>query len=53
MRLSAAPGNYQIQVSSNLMDWVVLTNVAKTTGQITIADPSNGFARRFYKATAN
>jgi hypothetical protein len=53
MRLSADPGNYQIHVSSDLVNWVVLTNVANTTGQITITDPGTGFTRRFYKATAN
>jgi hypothetical protein len=53
MRLQSGPGTFEIQASSNLLFWEVITNVTSATGDITIADPSAIRAQRFYRARAN
>ena len=53
MRLLSEPGTYQIQASSNLLFWEVMSNVMSATGDITIADPSAKRSQRFYRARAN
>jgi len=53
MRLLSDAGTFQIQASSNLLFWEVITNVMSATGDITIADPSTKRSQRFYRASAN
>jgi len=53
MRLLSDPGTFQIQASSNLLFWEVITNVTSAIGDITIADPSSKRSQRFYRARAN
>jgi plastocyanin len=44
-------GSFVIEASTNLVNWVVLTNVANASGSVQIADPgANQFPRRFYRA---
>ncbi len=43
--------NYPIQASTNLSDWVALTNVVLTNGVGQFSDPSaTNFSQRFYRA---
>ena len=42
---------YRIEVSTNLLSWLVLTNVTTTNGTVEIADPEAAhFPGRFYRA---
>jgi hypothetical protein len=42
--------NYRVQASSNLIDWVTISNVISAVSPVTITDPQAGnFARRFYR----
>jgi hypothetical protein len=52
--VSSAPGGgITIQRSSNLVDWVVLTNLVNTSGSLQFIDaPAAGVLRRFYRATS-
>jgi hypothetical protein len=44
-------GNYAIEASTNLMDWVTLTNIVDMTGQVRMTDPAiNSLRWRFYRA---
>ncbi len=54
LTLSTAPGfTYQIEASSNLVDWVTVTNIAGTNGTIQFIDVNAaGFSRRFYRAVS-
>lgn len=43
--------NYQIQASTNLTDWVTITNVQSATSPVLIFDGQSGnFSSRFYRA---
>ena len=53
MRLLSDPGAFQIQASSNLLFWEVISNVTSATGDVTIADPNAKKSQRFYRARAN
>ncbi len=49
--LGEAGGSYTIQASSNLVNWIALTNVVSTTGTNQFTDPAApNFNRRFYRA---
>ena len=50
--LAATSGfTYQIQVSTNLSNWTVMTNLASTNGTIQFLDNNtNNFIQRFYRA---
>ena len=44
-------GSYVIEASTNLVNWVTLTNVVGASGSVHLADPqSRSFPRRFYRA---
>jgi len=44
---------YAIQASSNLVNWVTITNVTSPTSPILISDPqAPNFAKRFYRGVA-
>jgi hypothetical protein len=47
----AIPGqDYQFQASTNLVDWVVLTNMSATSSQFQFVDPAApGYWHRFYR----
>jgi hypothetical protein len=48
---NAAPGNYTVEGSTNLLHWVTLTNVFGANGPIHIVDPEAAtLPRRFYRA---
>jgi hypothetical protein len=50
MRLRGDPGSFEVQASSNLVNWEPLTNVS-SAGEITIIDENrNRLPRRFYRA---
>src|ERR1051326_8941561 len=38
LRISGAPGVYELQTSSNLTQWTATTNISGTTSQINILD---------------
>ena len=50
--LSGQPGNYVVQISSNLVNWVAWTNVViETNGQVELLDSSTASdPQRFYRA---
>jgi plastocyanin len=50
MRLLGGPGTIELQASSNLVNWDVISNVVSPDGDIRIADPITNRARRFYRA---
>jgi hypothetical protein len=49
LRVLSGPGSFEIQASSNLINWDSVTNFS-SPGDITIADPSGTRTRRFYRA---
>jgi len=54
LTLSGPPGvNVTIQSSSNLVNWITLTNLANPTGTVQFTDTSaSNILRRFYRATS-
>jgi hypothetical protein len=52
--MSGEPGRtVTIRQSSNLVNWVVLTNLVNTNGLLQFTDPTASTApRRFYRATS-
>ncbi|MGH8025072.1 MAG: InlB B-repeat-containing protein, partial [Limisphaerales bacterium] len=51
LNLKLSPGlSGRIEVSTNLIDWNVLTNFSETNGTITIYDPNATSPQRFYRA---
>ena len=49
--IKLAPGlSGRIEVSTNLIDWNVLTNFAETNGALNISDPNATTPQRFYRA---
>lgn len=50
MRLIGGPGTFEIQASSNLVNWDVISNVVSASGEVFISDPSTNRARRYYRA---
>jgi hypothetical protein len=41
----------QLQASTNLVDWAVLTNLANPTGTLVVTNtPSTGVPQQFYRA---
>jgi len=50
-RLTAEPGRwYDVLSSSNLAQWISLTNLANPTGQVPFVDGGSSETRRFYRA---
>ena len=49
--LAGENGTYTIYWASNLIDWLILTNVTITNGPVEFIDPINGEAQRFYRAS--
>lgn len=44
-------GNYTIEASTNLINWITLTNIVGTAGPIGVSDPAvNSLQQRFYRA---
>jgi len=44
-------GSFAVEASTNLVDWVVLTNVVNASGSVQISDPNaTQFPQRFYRA---
>ncbi len=44
-------GNYTIEASTNLINWVTLTNVVGAAGQVHVSDPTiDSLRQRFYRA---
>ena len=41
---------FEIQASTNLVDWTSLLTVTNSTGPISFTDPATNFPRRFYRA---
>lgn len=50
MRLVGAPGTFEIQSSSNLVNWEIISNVVSATGEAFISDVYTNRAQRFYRA---
>jgi hypothetical protein len=51
INLKLSPGlSGRIEVSTNLIDWDVLTNFTETNGVLNIYDPNATTPRRFYRA---
>jgi hypothetical protein len=51
LNLKLSPGlSGRIEVSTNLIDWDVLTNFAETNGALNIYDPNATTPQRFYRA---
>ncbi|HVV01633.1 MAG TPA: hypothetical protein VHH88_09750 [Verrucomicrobiae bacterium] len=48
-----AGGNYSIQVSTNMIDWVFWTNQIATNGTLAFSDDSAPVPRKFYRAVLN
>jgi hypothetical protein len=50
--LSALPGlNYEIEASTNLVNWIILTNFVSTNSPYYFSDPqTSNFKQRFYRA---
>ena len=49
-QISGAPGAYEIQVSSNLLNWQRLTNLYGTNSLLNFQDPAGtNTGRRFYR----
>jgi hypothetical protein len=49
--LTGAPGNYVIQYSTNLVNWISFsTNIIPSSGSVQIIDPDPTSAQRFYRA---
>lgn len=42
--------NYAIEASTNLIDWVVLTNLSSPDGFLEFTDPAPSLEKRFYRA---
>jgi len=48
---SSAGGSYAVEASTNLLNWVTLTNVVGASGSVYISDPQgSSFPQRFYRA---
>ncbi len=44
-------GSYTIEASTNLINWVTLTNIVGAAGQVQVSDPAvNSLPQRFYRA---
>jgi hypothetical protein len=52
LSLSATPDLiYRLDASTNLVDWLALTNIANPSGTIQFSDlQATNFSRRFYRA---
>jgi hypothetical protein len=50
MRLVSGPGTFEVQSSSNLVDWEIITNLVSPTGEAFISDVYTNRAQRFYRA---
>jgi hypothetical protein len=49
--LVGSPGlNYEIQISSNLINWSVLTTLSNVNGTLPVVDPSANSKYRYYRA---
>jgi hypothetical protein len=52
LRISGAPGVYELQTTSNLAHWSAATNVSGATSQINVLDGSaTNMGRRFYRTS--
>jgi hypothetical protein len=50
LRISGAPGVYELQTSSNLLQWSAATNISGTTSQINVLDvTATNEANRLYR----
>ena len=50
LQISGAPGVYELQASSNLGNWSVLTNVNSATNTVNVSDPTaTNLSQRFYR----
>jgi hypothetical protein len=49
-QVSGSPGNYTIEGSTDLVDWIVLTNFVSTGNSFLFSDPQKGLPLRFYQA---
>ncbi len=50
LRISGAPGTYEVQGTSNLVTWFVVTNASTTTSQINLLDSTaTNSSRRLYR----
>jgi plastocyanin len=50
MRLVSGPGTFEIQSSSNLVNWEIISNVVNPTGEAFISDVYTNRTQRFYRA---
>jgi hypothetical protein len=48
--LGSAGSNYEIQVSSNLLNWEIVRTTNGYLGIINLAEPISGYSKRYYRA---
>jgi hypothetical protein len=50
LQITGAPGVYELQASSNLLNWSVVTTVNSATNQVNVSDPTaTNLPQRFYR----